>query len=229
MKRPAWRLLSGCLIAALAACTGSAATPARSPTRPAPVTVTSAATGASPAPSPPAATPSVVAVVTGYYQAILARNYRKAFGYLAPGATGPDGRRMTLASFLRLAQMLDGMGGPVTRFSIGGFPSEVVMTLYRVRYGPYHAHLGMAGPGTAGRSPPLTGYETAPSAACQRPSFNSAAYRSRYSGQPSAPSTPPGDGFPPRAVPVEAPVLELDRVRPGSSAKSGTSTSLVWA
>ena len=142
MRRLAWRSLSSCLIAALAACTGSAATPSH--TRPASVAVTSAATDASPTQAPPAATPSVVAVVTGYYRAILTRNYQKAFGSLAPGATGPDGQRMTLGSFLQLAHMLDGMGGPVTKFSIGGFPSEVVMTLYRVRYGPYHAHLGMA-------------------------------------------------------------------------------------
>jgi hypothetical protein len=128
MKGLAWRALSSCLIAALAACTGSAATPS-SPTRL--------------AQAPPAAMPSVVAVVSGYYRAILARSYQKAFGYLAPGATGPDGQRMTLGSFLQLAHMLDGMGGPVTKFSIGGFPSEVVLTLYRVRYGPYHAHLGM--------------------------------------------------------------------------------------
>jgi hypothetical protein len=67
MKRPAWRSLSSCLIAALAACTGSAATPP-SHTRPASVAVTSAATGASSAQAPPAATPSVVAVVTGYYR-----------------------------------------------------------------------------------------------------------------------------------------------------------------
>jgi hypothetical protein len=99
--------------------------------------------GATPAPSSPAATQSVVAVVTSYYQAIVAVNYRKAFGYLAPGATGPDGRPLTLASFLRLASMLDGMGGPVTGFSIGPVPSGVVMTIYRVKYGPYHAHLGM--------------------------------------------------------------------------------------
>jgi hypothetical protein len=143
MRRVAWRSLSSCLVAALAACTGSAATPA-SHTRPAPVAVTSAAPAPSPAQAPPAVMPSVVAVVTGYYRAILTRNYQKAFGYLAPGATGPDGQRMTLGSFVQLAHMLDGMGGPVTKFSIGGFPSEVVMTLYRVRYGPYHAHLGMA-------------------------------------------------------------------------------------
>jgi hypothetical protein len=143
MKRPAWRSLASCMIAALAACTGSAATPS-SHTRPAPVAVTSAATGASPAQAPRAATPSVAAVVTRYYRAILDRNYQTAFGYLVPGATGPDGQRMTLGSFLQLAHMLDGMGGPVIKFSIGGFPSEVVMTLYRIRYGPYHAHLGMA-------------------------------------------------------------------------------------
>jgi hypothetical protein len=144
MKWLAWRLLCGCLLATLGACTGStAATPARSPTQPAPVTATSTVAGATPAPSSPAATQSVVAFVTGYYQAIVTRNYRKAFGYLAPGATGPDGRPLTLASFLRLTQMLNGMGGPVTRFSIGAVPSGVVMTLYRVRYGPYHAHLRM--------------------------------------------------------------------------------------
>jgi hypothetical protein len=85
----------------------------------------------------------VVAVVTGYYQAIVVRNYRRAFGYLAPDATGPDGGKLTLRSFLQLAHMLDGMGGPVTQFSVGVTPSEVVMTLYRAKYGPYHTHLRM--------------------------------------------------------------------------------------
>ena len=126
MRRLAWRLLSGCLLAALAACTGAATPPSHS------------------TPVPPAATPSVVAVVTGYYRAIVVRNYRRAFGYFVLGAIGPDGRKLTLRSFLQLAHMLDGMGGPVTRFSIGVAPSEVVMTLYRARYGPYHAHLRMA-------------------------------------------------------------------------------------
>ena len=110
MKRPAWRLLSGCLLAALAACAGAATPPSYS---------------------------------TGYYRAIVVRNYRRAFGYLAPGATGPDGSKLTLRSFLQLTQMLDGMGGPVTQFSIGVSPSEVVMTLYRAKYGPYHSHLRM--------------------------------------------------------------------------------------
>jgi len=136
-------LLSSCLIVALGACTGSTTTaPAPSRTQSAPVAVTSA-TGAGPAPVPPAARRSVVAVVTGYYRAIVARNYRKAFGYLAPGATGPDGRRLTLGSFLQLAHILDGIGGPVTRVAIGAYPPEVVMTLYRASYGPYHAHLRM--------------------------------------------------------------------------------------
>jgi hypothetical protein len=144
MKRPAWRSLSSCLIAALAACTSSStAAPAPPHTQPAPAAVTSPAAGIRATPAPPATTRSVVSVVTGYYQAIVTRDYRKAFGYLAPAATGPDGNRLTLGSFLQLARMLDGMGGPVTRFTIGALPSGVVMTLYRVRYGPYHAHLRM--------------------------------------------------------------------------------------
>ena len=137
MRRLAWRLLSSCLIAALAACTG-AATPSPHITS-ASVTVGSAVS----APPVTTATLNVVAVVTGYYRAIVSQNYRRASGYLAPGATGPDGGKLTLRSFLQLAHMLDGMGGPVTRFSIGAYPSEVVMTLYRARYGPYHAHLRM--------------------------------------------------------------------------------------
>ena len=123
MKNLAWRSLAISLIAALGACT-SAATP--------------------PTPTPSSPTSSVVTVVTGYYQAVVSRNYRHAFGYLAPGATGPDGRELTTDSFLQLAHMLDGMGGPVTRFSIGVAHSGVVMTLYRAKYGPYHAHLQMA-------------------------------------------------------------------------------------
>jgi hypothetical protein len=142
MKRLAWRSLCGCLVVVLGACTG-AATPASSHSPPAPVAVDSAATATRSAPAPPAATPSVATVVTGYYRAIVTRNYRRAFGCLAPGATGPDGRKLTLHSFLQLAHLLDGIGGPVTRFSIGVFPSEVVMTLYRAKYGPYHAHLRM--------------------------------------------------------------------------------------
>jgi hypothetical protein len=65
-------------------------------------------------------------------------------GRLAPGATGPDGSKLTLRSFLQLAHMLDGIGRPVTQFSIGVAPSEVVMTLYRAKYGPYQTHLRMA-------------------------------------------------------------------------------------
>jgi hypothetical protein len=137
MRRLAWRSLSSCLIAALAACTG-AATPSPH------IMSASVAVGSAASAMPvTTATPNVVAVVTGYYRAIVSQNYRRASGYLAPGATGPDGGKLTLRSFLQLAHMLDGMGGPVTRFSIGGYSSEVVMTLYGARYGPYHAHLRM--------------------------------------------------------------------------------------
>ena len=74
---------------------------------------------------------------------MLSRDYRRAFGYLVAGATGWDGQKLTLRSFLQLARMLDGMGGPVTRFSIAVASSGIVMTLYRTRYGPYHGHLRM--------------------------------------------------------------------------------------
>jgi len=128
MKRLATRALCGLIIAAvLGACTGAESV--------------AAPPGTSAAASASVAKPSVVAVVTHYYRAIVGREYRQAFGYLAPGATGPDGRKLTLRSFLRLANMLDGLGGPVTRFSVGVYRSEVVMTITRVRYGPYHAHL----------------------------------------------------------------------------------------
>jgi hypothetical protein len=139
MRRLAWRSLCSCLIAALAACT-SAATPSPHITS-ASVAVDSATTAAGPTSA--TTMPSVVAVVTGYYRAVVARNYRRAFGYLAPGATGPTGHSLTLDAFLELAHMLDGIGGPVIRFSIGASPSEVVMTNYRARYGPYHTHLRM--------------------------------------------------------------------------------------
>jgi hypothetical protein len=145
MRRLVWRSLSSCLIAALSACTGSTvAAPAPSHTRPAPAAATSTAVGVRPAPAPPAATQSVVSVVTGYYRAIVTRNYPKAFGYLAPGATGPDGQKLTLGSFLQFARMLDGQGGPVTHFSVSVVQYMVVMTNDRKKYGPYHAHLEMA-------------------------------------------------------------------------------------
>ncbi|MDQ2811163.1 MAG: nuclear transport factor 2 family protein [Actinomycetota bacterium] len=145
MRRLAWRSLSGGLIAALAACTGSTvAAPAPSRTQPAPAAVTSSTAGVRPPPAPPAATQSMASVVTGYYRAIVTRNYPKAFGYLAPGAAGPDGQKLTLGSFLQLARMLDGQGGPVTHFSVSVVQPMVVMTNDREKYGPYHAHLQMA-------------------------------------------------------------------------------------
>jgi hypothetical protein len=80
-------------------------------------------------------------VVTDYYQAIVARDYRRAYGYLAATATGPDGKRLTLQAFLQLARTLDSQGGPVAHFSVGAYPSVIVMTISRQKYGPYHAHL----------------------------------------------------------------------------------------
>jgi hypothetical protein len=80
-------------------------------------------------------------VVTDYYQAIVARDYRRAYGYLAATAIGPDGQRLTLQAFLQLAHTLDSEGGPVTQFSVGASPSLIVMTNSRQKYGPYHAHL----------------------------------------------------------------------------------------
>jgi len=79
--------------------------------------------------------------VTDYYQAVVARDYRRAFSYLATTATGPDGQRLTWPAFLQLANGLDGQGGPVIHFSVGGHSSQIVMTNSRQKYGPYHAHL----------------------------------------------------------------------------------------
>jgi hypothetical protein len=86
----------------------------------------------------------VAAVVTGYYRDVARQNYQLAFTYLAASATGPDGRRLTLPAFLRLAHTMEGAGGPVTHFSVSVFPSVVVMTIDRKKFGPYHAHLQLA-------------------------------------------------------------------------------------
>jgi len=86
---------------------------------------------------------TAAAEATNYYRAVVAQNYRLAFTYLAAKVTGPDGRKLTLPAYLQLARMLDGQGGPVTSFSVGAFHAMVVMTIYRKKYGPYHAHLQM--------------------------------------------------------------------------------------
>lgn len=126
-RRTALLLLCGSLIAGISGC--------------------SATNSAAPSPSQPTrvdtAGLSRLTVVTDYYRAITVRDYQRAFGYLAPDATGPGGSRLTLRTFRQLAGMLDGQGGPVTRFSVGVFPSVIVMTIYRARIGPYHAHLRM--------------------------------------------------------------------------------------
>src|SRR5579859_470345 len=124
-KRRMLAALTACVIAATVAC--------------------SVATGSfAVAPHPTAAACSrqrAVSVVTCYYRAVVRRDYRAAFGYLAANATGQDGRKLTLRTFLRLARTLDNEGGPVTSFSIDVLPSLVVLTLDRQRVGPYHAHL----------------------------------------------------------------------------------------
>ena len=136
--------LSGCVAAGIVACSGTA-TVASSPAPAAKVTVTrNPGTPGASAPSTARSEKAAAAVAANYYRAIAAQNYRLAFTYLAANATGPDGRRLTLQAFLQLAHMLDGQGGPVTSFSAAAFHSMVVMTIYRKKFGPYHAHLQMA-------------------------------------------------------------------------------------
>jgi hypothetical protein len=149
MKRLTLWCLSGCMAAGITACSATS-TAAPSPTSPAtapaaPVTATSTAVSPSGQPVQSGQSGrSEVAVVTDYYQAVVARDYRRAFSYLAATATGPDGQRLTWPAFLQLAHGLDDQGGPVIHFSVGGHPSQIVMTNSRQKYGPYHAHLQIA-------------------------------------------------------------------------------------
>jgi hypothetical protein len=134
-----------CLATAATAACSRTRTPAPSPA-PAPTmstttsTTVSATASGSPSPGPPEGS-SGTGVVTSYYRAIVAQNYQLAFTFLDAGAVGPDGQRMTLPAFLRLAQSMDGDEGPVTNFSVNAVGSTIVMTNYRERMGPYHAHL----------------------------------------------------------------------------------------
>jgi hypothetical protein len=135
------RLLVGCMAAGIVACSAtSTVAPARTP----PGTATPTRSAGSPGTSSAAtgrAGKSAAALAASYYQAVESQDYRRAFAYLAADVTGPDGRRLALAGFLRLAHMFDGQGGPVTGFSADAFGSLVVMTIDRKKYGPYHAHL----------------------------------------------------------------------------------------
>jgi hypothetical protein len=137
-------LTGGILAAGTVACSGtSTVASSPKPTATAPATQSSATPGTSfPATAP--STTTAAAVAASYYRAIAARNYRLAFTYLAANVTGPGGRKLTLSAFLQLARMLDGQGGPVTSFSAAAFHSMVVMTIYRKKFGPYHAHLQVA-------------------------------------------------------------------------------------
>ncbi len=135
--------LSGCLAAGVMACSGTSAAAPSTP----PANVTAATASGSTA-GPVSAGKTQLSVVTSYYRAIQARNYQKAFGYLSRKATGPDGRRLTLQSFLRLARTLDNMGGRMVSFSVGVYSSGVVMTNERTKIFRYHAHLLMARSGS---------------------------------------------------------------------------------
>ena len=137
------RLVLLCLVCCLAGGT-SACSRARAPS---PSSTTVPANPTQVASEPPSGQPSgtdeadETAVATSYYRAIVAQSYNLAFTYFDADAVGPDGGRMTLPAFLRLAQSMDAAEGPVTQFSTGVAQSMVVMTNYRQRMGPYHAHL----------------------------------------------------------------------------------------
>jgi hypothetical protein len=140
MRNAMTRLALAGLAAGITACSGTgAAVPSPSP----PATATAAPDSGSAEMPSSAAAASEAAAVTSYYRAIVARNYRRAFTYLAPKATGPYGQRLAWPNFLRLARTLDSESGPVTRFSFGEFKSMVVMTVNRKHAGPYHTHMKM--------------------------------------------------------------------------------------
>jgi|SRR5450755_1709914 hypothetical protein len=155
MRMKQWALAGACAcaITGIAACSGTT-TVAASPSPTAKVTATPSASSS--AVSPPATAPATaapatapagkgeVAVATSYYRAVVARNYRLAFTYLAAHATGFGGRRLTWAAFLQLARTMDSAEGPLASFSVGAFGYLVVMTNDRKKTGPYHAHLQMA-------------------------------------------------------------------------------------
>ncbi len=144
MKRLALLCLSGCVTAAVVACSGTpAVAPSPGPAAKVTVTPNSGSSGTSPF-TPAQSGNSAAATATNYYRAIAAQNYRLAFTYLAANVTGPDGRRLTLHRFLQLAHMMDGQEGRVTHFSVAVFQSVTVMTIDRKEVGPYHAHLQIA-------------------------------------------------------------------------------------
>lgn len=93
---------------------------------------------------------------------MLWKDFRRIFTYLAANVTGPGGRRLTLQGFLQLAGMLDGMGGPVTHFSVAVFQSMAVLTLDRKRVGRIMRTFRWRGTDPAGQSFPSTGSERGP-------------------------------------------------------------------
>ncbi len=87
-------------------------------------------------------------MATSYYQALKDRDYSKAYAYLDANAIDTTtGQKLTLQSFMQLAQDSDTAGGPISSFSVAAFPPLVVMTVSRSG-GPYHAHLMIKQEGT---------------------------------------------------------------------------------
>src|SRR5215472_5969352 len=106
MIRLALACLSSCATTAIVACSGtSTVAHPPSPTLKPAATPRSSPTGPSPATTP--SEKNVAAVVTSYYRAVAAQNYRLAFTYLAANATGPDGSRLTFQAFLQLARTME--------------------------------------------------------------------------------------------------------------------------
>src|SRR5258708_12911207 len=133
MKRLALACLSSCVTTAIVACSGTS-TVASSPnsTPKVPVTPSSGPSGL----SSPTTTPSeknVAAVATSYYRAVAVQNYRLAFTYLAPNATGPDGHRLTFQTFLQHAPPLHTLPGPAPTFSFPSLYSPTLNTPQRLK------------------------------------------------------------------------------------------------
>lgn len=143
------------MLVALAACSGgigptptagtsptSSSSPVVSP-MPSPTASPTTTPTVTPTPSPTSTPGTITSVVTAYYQAIEAQNYALAYTYLDTNATTTDGQKLTLNTFMQLAQTGDNSYGPVVSFSFEVYPPLVVMSLARKSLSAYHAHLTM--------------------------------------------------------------------------------------
>lgn len=142
---------TGMMLVTLAACSGeigptptptagTSPTPSSSPV----VTPTTSPTTrptVTPTPSPTSTPGTITSEVTAYYKAIEAQNYPLAYTFLDANATTTDGQKLTLNTFMQLAQTSDNSYGPVVSFSFEAYPPLVVMSLSRKSLSAYHAHL----------------------------------------------------------------------------------------